>query len=197
MKKINIFLLCGFLLLPNFLEASNKWGLKKPSTHIAKDLKVNQVASLDQKVSVALSCLTNSGDMEGYDSGFSADVLINCNKTCSVFGQNIGMGVGLNISGLNPNEGVDGGAVSMGSAGLFLSPQLSLPLDFSFGAGLGYGDPQVLSSFGFISFDVFYKLPFCDNLSVGLQYKNIADPADGEVGFSKISNMGIALKIDG
>ena len=132
----------------------------------------------------------------------AADVLIDCNKSCSVFGQNIGIGVGLNISGLNPNEGVEGNALSMGSAGLFLSPQLSLPLDFSFGAGLGYGEApaaldEVLGYFGFISFDVFYKLPFCDNLSVGLQYKNVVDPMDGELEFSKISNMGIALKIDG
>tara|TARA_Y100000768_G_scaffold386701_1_gene375760 strand:+ start:2362 stop:2952 length:591 start_codon:yes stop_codon:yes gene_type:complete len=196
MKKINIFFLCGFLLFPNLLEASSKWGLKKPSTHIG-DVKPYQTNNLDNKVSLALGLLNNTGDMGEYESGFSADVLVACDNSYSFFGTDIGTGFSLNISGLKSDNDLAVDYLSMGSIGLILEPKLSLPIDFSFGTGLGYGETQLIGYFGFISFDMFYRLPFCKNFSLGLQYKNIIDTEDGEIQFSKVSNLGISLRIDG
>ena len=85
----------------------------------------------------------------------------------------------------------------MGSIGLLLKPNLNLPIDLNFGAGLGYGETRLLGYYGFISFDIFYRLPFCKNFSLGLQYKNVIDTDDGEFQFSKVSNLGLALRIDG
>lgn len=196
MKKINIFFLCGFLLLPNLLEASSKWGLKKPSTHIG-DVKPYQTNNLGHKTSLSLGLLNNTGDMDEYESGFSADLLVACDKSYSLFGTDIGTGFSLNISGLKSNDELDVDYLSMGSIGLLLKPDLSLPVDLNFGAGLGYGETRLLGYYGFISFDIFYRLPFCENFSLGLQYKNIVDTEDGEFQFSKVSNLGFALRVDG
>ena len=45
--------------------------------------------------------------------------------------------------------------------------------------------------------DFFYKLPMCSNMSLGVQYKQYVDPEDGELNFSKLSSLGLGLKIDG
>ena len=69
----------------------------------------------------------------------------------------------------------------------------------NFGAGIGTapGPNDGMGAYGFISMDLFYELPFCNNMSLGFQYKNIVEPVDGEVSFSRLSNMGLALRIDG
>ena len=71
------------------------------------------------------------------------------------------------------------------------------PLILKFKGSGSAGETRLLGYYGFISFDMFYRLPFCENFSLGLQYKNIVDTQDGELQFSKVSNLGLALRIDG
>ena len=49
----------------------------------------------------------------------------------------------------------------------------------------------------FLAMDFYYKLPMCENMSLGFQYKQYVDPEDGELNFSKLGTMGLALRVDG
>ena len=84
--KNKYFLFMWVFIASNFLEASSKWGLKKPSTHIG-DVKPYQTNNLGHKTSLSLGLVNNTGDMDEYESGFSADLLVACDKSYSLLVQ--------------------------------------------------------------------------------------------------------------
>lgn len=197
MKKISLIciVLFGFFSSSLFADSA-KWGLKKPSTHVPLEFN-REVNNVDQALSVSVGFLTNSGDLSAYESGMSIDFLLKCKKSCTIMGQNLDLGVGASFMPMCSDS--DAAPLSLASMALHVMPQLNLPVSFNFGTGIGHapGPNDGMGSYGFISMDLFYKLPFCNNMSLGLQYKNIIEPVDGEVTFSRLSNMGLALRIDG
>ena len=193
MKKMNIILLSLVVLSSAiFGNSSNEAGQK-----------LSVIEGAGQKLSVSVGCLTTSGDIsDRYESAMSIDFLINCNKSCSVFGKelNLGLGIGF-MPTFNDEDDSSIQALNLGSVGLHVMPNFNLPVSFDFAAGLSKApgnmtDPKV-GMMGFISMDLFYKLPMCKNISLGFQYKQFVDPEDGELNFSKLGAYGLALKIDG
>ena len=58
--------------------------------------------------------------------------------------------------------------LSLGSVGLHVMPKLNLPVDFNFAGGIANAPGEIgVGMTGFISMDIFYKLPFCENMFVG------------------------------
>ena len=187
------------MLSSSLIAESVKWGLKKPSTHIASDLMKPVSKELNnQKISFALSSLTNGGDLSSdYQSGTSIDFLINCNKSCSLLGRELALGFGIGFTPMCNDES-DVAKLSMGSIRMHIMPKMNLPIALSFGAGLSHAPGQMgVGMMGILSMDFFYKLPMCSNMSLGVQYKQYVDPEDGELNFSKLSSLGLGLKIDG
>ena len=198
MKKINIILLCSLLLMSILSADSADWGLKKPSPHIGLDREIVSSDSNGQKIAISISSLTSSGDLSSdYQSGMSVDFLINCNKSCSLLGKELNLGLGFGITPMcNDDSDVD--KLNLGSLGLHVMPSFSFPVDMNFGAGLAKAPGQMgVGMMGYISMDFFYKLPKCDNMSLGIQYKQYVDPEDGELNFSKLGTLGLGFRVDG
>ncbi len=199
MKKINIILLCTFVLLANIFAASNKAVLKKPGSAFAPIEKIGMANNEDaHSMSFSIGCLTNSGDLSEFDTATSLDFLIKCKNSCTILGKELDLGYGLSISPVNSDEDATSD-LSLASFSLHVFPKLNLPVSFDFAGGLGVSpnENDAIGMFGILSMNMFYKLPFCENVSLGLQYKNIMEPVDVEISFSRLNNVGFALRIDG
>ena len=196
MSKINIILV--WIVSLSFVFSA---GLKKPAASfdpVERMAKVESVNDNDQSLSLSIGCLTNSGELSDFDSAMAFDFLVRCGKSCSVLGQQLDLGFGVSLSPVNSDE--DGiSDLSLASMSLHVFPKLSLPISLDFGGGIGVSpnDDDLVGTFAVISMNMFYRLPFCENISLGLQYKNIIEPMDGEITFSRLSNIGLGLKIDG
>ena len=159
----------------------------------------NSSNETDQKLSVSVGCLTTSGDLSEYnESAMSIDFLINCNKSCSVFGKELNLGLGIGLMPLSYDEEEDSNGdvlqkLSFNSIALHAMPNFNLPVSFGFAAGLSQSiendEYPKQGVTGFVSMDIFYKLPFCENVSLGFQYRQFV-PTD-------LGTYGLALKIDG
>ena len=198
MKKNSIVLCLMIILSSALFSSSGKWGLKKPSVHTPLERSFT-VKESDYNLSLALGSFSSSGDLStSYESGGSIDFLIDCKKSCSIMGKDLSLGLGLSfVSMCSDQEDVPG--LGLFTAGMRVMPKLNLPVDLDLGIGLGTapGEANNVDNFGYVSFDVFYPLPFCKGVSAGIQFKNIIENVDGEVSTNRLSNLGFALKIEG
>ncbi len=198
MRKINIFITLALVASSIVFAGSEKWGLKKPSPHMGIEKTLRDIADSGQSLSISFSSLSTSGDLSSdYESGSSIDFMINCNKTCSILNKDFNVGLAFGVSPMSSEES-DVNKLTMGSIGMYLNPNLNLPVDFSFGAGVAEGPGDFgVGKMGYISMNLFYSIPKCENWSFGLQYKQYMNPEDGEINFSKLGTLGLGFKIDG
>ena len=199
MKKINVILLSFLVLSTSCLFADSfKKGVSK---HFPSTAKIEQIVSTNdsgQKLSIAISSLSANGDLSSdYQSGMSIDFLVNCNKSCSLLGKELNLGLAFGFAPMcNDEDNVS--TLAMGSVALHVMPNFNFPIDMNFGAGLSKAPGQMgVGMMGFISMDFFYNLSKCENISLGVQYKHYIDPEGSELNFSKLGTFGIGLKIDG
>ena len=193
MNKINIML----VFVASFSIAFSA-GLKKPAASfdsIERSAIVKNVNDNGQSLSVLMSCLSTNGDLSSdYHSGMSVDFRVSSVCKLPLIGMDLGFGFGFVTT---ENES-DAPELSMGLMALHFTPNLNLPVDFNLNTGLSDAPGGMgVGMMGFFGMDLFYKLPVCDGISLGFQYKQFVDPEDGELNFSKLGTMGIGLKIDG
>ena len=129
MKKISFGLILTILVSSLF---GAQWGLKKPSTHVPSDFSVVKPENeLGQKLSVSFSSLTNNGDLSSdYQSGMSVDFLVNCNKSCSLLGQKLNLGLGIGIASMCDDD-PEVELLTLGSLGLHIMPEIKMPVDLA------------------------------------------------------------------